>query len=213
MLRSLRDHYRAPARARVIPGGVSSTGLSSARKEPFVFAAGRLWDEAKNLTALAAVAPRLPWPVYLAGSDEPVGAARRYEGLHMLGWLEREALRDWMSRASIYVLPARYEPFGLSVLEAALSGCALVLGDIPTLRELWHDDAVFVPPYDESALLDAVQELVRDDAWRRGLARAARARAQSAFGADRMGRAYVDLYRELVATRAAGVSPAAFAAG
>ncbi len=32
-------------------------------------------------------------------------------------------------------LPARYEPFGLSVLEAALSGCALVLGDIPSLRE------------------------------------------------------------------------------
>jgi glycosyltransferase involved in cell wall biosynthesis len=213
MLRSLRDHYRAPTRARVIPGGVSTAGLSAAPKEPLVLAAGRLWDEAKNLTALAAVAPRLQWPVYLAGSEEPAGATRRYEGLHMLGWLERQALRDWMSRASIYVLPARYEPFGLSVLEAALSGCALVLGDIPTLRELWQDDAVFVPADDEAALLEAVQELIRDDVWRRGLGRAARARAQTCFGADRMGRSYLDLYRELVATRAAGLSPAAFAAG
>jgi glycosyltransferase involved in cell wall biosynthesis len=88
-----------------------------------------------------------------------------------------------------------------------------VLGDIPTLRELWQDDAVFVPADDEAALLDALQELVLDDAWRRGLARAARARAQSCFGADRMGRSYLDLYREIVATRAAGLSPAAFAAG
>ena len=42
-----------------------------------------------------------------------------------------------MARASIYALPARYEPFGLSILEAALSGAALVLGDIPSLREVW----------------------------------------------------------------------------
>jgi glycosyltransferase involved in cell wall biosynthesis len=213
MLHSLRDNYRAPTRARVIPAGVRPASLSAARKEPLVLAAGRLWDQAKNLATLAAVAPRLPWPVYLAGSDEPAGAVRRYEGLHMLGWLEREALRHWMSRASIYVLPARYEPFGLSILEAALGGCALVLGDIPALREIWQDDAVFVPPDDESALLEAVHELVRDEAWRRAMARAARSRAQSSFGSDRLGRACFDLYRELVATRAAGVSPAAYAAG
>jgi glycosyltransferase involved in cell wall biosynthesis len=213
MLHALRDNYRAPTRARVIPVGVSPACFGPAPKEPFVLAAGRLWDQAKNLTTLAAVAPRLHWPVYLAGSDEPVGAARRYEGLHMLGWLEREALRGWMSRASIYALPVRYEPLGLTILEAALSGCALVLGDVPALREIWQDDAVFVPPDDESALLEAIHELVRDEAWRRGMARGARARAQSAFGSDRMGRACLDLYRELVATRAAGVSPAAFAAG
>ena len=53
----------------------------------------------------------------------------------------RRAVRDWCDvygdsqRSS--PLPARYEPFGLSILEAALSGCALVLGDLPSLRELW----------------------------------------------------------------------------
>ena len=50
--------------------------------------------------------------------------------------------------ASIFALPARYEPFGLSILEAALSGCALVLGDLPSLRELWTGAAMFVPPDD-----------------------------------------------------------------
>ncbi|MEB3829625.1 glycosyltransferase [Phormidium sp. CCY1219] len=57
-----------------------------------------------------------------------------------------EELSHWYARAAIYAFPARYEPFGLSVLEAALSGCALVLGDIPRLREMWGDAAVFANP-------------------------------------------------------------------
>jgi glycogen(starch) synthase len=48
-------------------------------------------------------------------------------------------------------LPARYEPFGLSVLEAALSGCALVLGDIASLREVWGGAACYVRPGDSRA--------------------------------------------------------------
>ena len=39
---------------------------------------------------------------------------------------------------------ALYEPFGLAVLEAAQAGCALVLSDIPTFRELWDGAALFV---------------------------------------------------------------------
>ena len=40
--------------------------------------------------------------------------------------------------------PARYEPFGLGILEAATQGCALVLGDLPSLVELWKGAARFV---------------------------------------------------------------------
>ena len=64
-----------------------------------------------------------------------------------------------MGRAAIYALPARYEPFGLSILEAALSGCALVIGDIPSLREIWADAALFVPSDGHDAPLAHVGEL------------------------------------------------------
>ena len=57
-----------------------------------------------------------------------------------------------IARAAIYALPAHYEPFGLSILEAAMSGCALVLGDIPSLREIWGDAAVFVHPDNRDAV-------------------------------------------------------------
>ena len=94
------------------------------------------------------------------------------------------------------MLPAFYEPFGLSILEAALSGCALVLGDIPSLRENWHDAAVFVSPHDRAGLRAAINELIAGEARRRELAEAARMRARR-FSASRMVDRYLKTYRQL----------------
>lgn len=78
-----------------------------------------------------------------------------------------------------------------------MSGCALVLGNIPTLRELWSDAAVFVPPDDDDALVRAIEGLVADPQRLRALATRARLRAAS-FGDGAMVRAYVALYAEVV---------------
>ena len=129
-------------------------------KECFVLVAGRLWDEAKNLQSLVAIAPDLPWPVYVAGDRSiPTAARSESKNLHALGsFLRPRSRRGWPRR--IYALPARYEPFGLSVLEAGLSGCALVLGDIPSLRAIWEEAALFVPPDDTDALKPALRRLM-----------------------------------------------------
>ena len=79
------------------------------------------------------------------------------------------------------MLPARYEPFGLSVLEAALSGCALVLGDIASLREVWQDAALYVPPDDAGALTAALARLIAEPELRHSLATSARKRAEQAL--------------------------------
>mgnify|MGYP002781342234 FL=1 len=107
-----------------------------------------------------------------------------------------------MARASVYAAPALYEPFGLAILEAASAGCALLLGDIPSLRELWDGVAVFAPPRDQSAFARALRLLEGDPRGRRALAAAARQRAcrfTSAAQAD----AYIALARELAAERGA----------
>jgi glycogen synthase len=107
-----------------------------------------------------------------------------------------------MARASIYAAPARYEPFGLSVLEAALAGCALVLGDLPTLREVWGHAALYVPPDDPGALRYAIGTLIRDPVLRGVLAASARTRA-ARYAPARMAAAYRDLYDELCGAGAA----------
>ncbi len=123
----------------------------------------------------------------------------------MLGRLAPQELTGYFGRAAIYALPARYEPFGLSVLEAALSGCALVLGDIPTLREVWGDAAEFVLPDDHAALAATLNALI-DDAEARGeFARRAHARAAE-LSPDRMAAGYRKAYHDCLTRRTAEVA-------
>ncbi len=151
MLAAARHIYGLGDRGMVVPNPNSyfpERSQFSTLKEPFVFAAGRVWDEAKNLEALRRVAPGLRWPVKIAGEGGE------------LGFLEAGEIAKWYARAAIYAWPAKYEPFGLSVLEAAQHRCALVLGDIPSLRENWDGAALFVR--DDRDLLAAIQNLIAD---------------------------------------------------
>ncbi|WP_437502449.1 glycosyltransferase family 4 protein [Sorangium sp. So ce1099] len=206
MLDALRRHHGAlspfqRARAVVIPNAADPERFAPQPKEDFILAVGRLWDQAKNVAALGEVAPHLPWPIRVAGSDiHPGGGARPIPSLEHLGVLSPSGVAAALARASIYAHPARYEPFGLSVLEAALSGCALVLGDIPSLREVWRDAALYVDPGDAGALRRALQSLIDEPGARRELASRARARAFD-FAPRRMARGYLHLYGDLLRRR------------
>jgi glycosyltransferase involved in cell wall biosynthesis len=227
MIEGLCESYAPIPQPEVIYNGRALSLGEDSEKERMVLAAGRLWDEAKNLRALAAVADRLPWPVCLAGDAQPPGENTNAEasekagpnwasesatlendsaecegctqagGLRFLGRLAPEELRGWFSRASIYALPARYEPFGLSALEAGLAGCALVLGDIPTLREVWGDAALFVPPSDTEFLRNTLLDLMFDSARLHQMACRARTRALE-FTSRRMADVYLRVYDRLL---------------
>jgi glycogen(starch) synthase len=201
MLDALQRHYGPLSDAEVIPNGRDPQIFTPLHKEEFVLIAGRLWDPAKNLEAVVQVASELPWPVYAAGEcKHPDGKTITLKNVQSLGWLSAPALVPWYGRASIYVLPARYEPFGLSVLEAGLSGCALVLGDIPSLRGIWEEAAMFVPPNDRMALKSALIELMSHPQLRHELGARARRRALE-FSPSRMAAGYLSAYADLMMTK------------
>ena len=205
MRAALQEEYGPLSNVCVIPNGRALASRSEdvvSQKAELILAAGRIWDDAKNIAALCEVAPGLPWPVYVAGDAGPSGEADRLmRNVFYLGRLSTAMLADWYDRAAIYALPARYEPFGLSVLEAAASGCALVLGDIRSLRENWSDAALFVPPGDRGALQASIESLIGDPERRDRLARRASARA-AGLTAAHMADRYLDAY-ETVLVRAA----------
>jgi glycogen(starch) synthase len=197
MARALVRHYGpGSSRCTVIPNGRAAAKFHKAVKSPLVLTAGRIWDEAKNVAAVSQAANELSWPVYIAGDTQHVSR----EGCHMLGRLPATALAEWQARAAIYAAPARYEPFGLCALEAGLSGCALVLGDIESQREIWGDAALFVSPDDARALRGTLQALIADDTLRERMAERAYRRALS-FDAGHMARQYVDAYKKIVRVR------------
>lgn len=199
MLASLDQHYGPFKTPRVIYNARNPEYFHPGGKGRLIFASGRIWDDAKNLAAVEKVAPKLVWPVYLAGENQsPGGGIALFGNMNYLGRLAQPEIASWFGRASIYVHPARYEPFGLCVLEAALSGCAMVLGDIPSLRELWEDVAVFVDPTDHAALEAAVTELIEDVPLRHQLAAAAQGQARF-FSPATMAQEYMAAYGQLLA--------------
>jgi glycosyltransferase involved in cell wall biosynthesis len=132
-------------------------------KQPFALAAGRWWDEAKNAAALDAAAALAGTEIRLAGSARaPNGEEFGVRHARLLGEIPAAEVRALMRRAAIFASPARYEPFGLAILEAAMSRCALVLADIPTFRELWDGAAIFVDPGDPAALALAIDWLAEN---------------------------------------------------
>jgi glycosyltransferase involved in cell wall biosynthesis len=144
-----------------------------------VLASGRWWDEGKGGALLDAAAARLDFPVEAAGPAQgPDGQTFQPQALRMIGDLPNPALLRRLGRRSVYVSPALYEPFGLGALEAAQAGCALVLSDIPTFRELWDGAARFVDPRQPEAVAAALRDLVADPAHAARLGAAARARAE-----------------------------------
>jgi glycogen(starch) synthase len=130
--------------------------------------------------------------------ESPDGGVLQLPGnVRCIGQLGPAEMASWMARATIFALPARYEPFGLAALEAALCGCALVLGDIPTLREVWGDAALYASPDDDKALIEAITTLSTDWVQLRALSRAARARALE-LSPQRMAVRYSAVYDRLV---------------
>jgi glycosyltransferase involved in cell wall biosynthesis len=198
----IQSLYSPRPSGHVIYNGIVGV-LPGQEKEPFILAAGRLWDEAKNVAVLSSVASELDWPMRIAGASDFPGAKQigiPRTTAERIGALYRPHLLEQMQRAGIFAACPVYEPFGLTILEAAASGCALVLSDIPTLRELWSDAALFADPRSPSAFRDALQQACRDAELRKSLQLAALKRARS-YSLDRTVEAYGELYHEFAADR------------
>ena len=185
----------------VIWNGVDIPQIPRAGKQPVVLGGGpRMGQGQEPVRTLAR--PQLPQTGRSGLQALPGPTGRRCErNCELLGEISHRALLHEMDSASIFVSPALYEPFGLSVLEAASAGCALMLSDIATFRELWDGAALFFDPRDRDGLVSRLRSLCRDDLERVRLQRAAAKRAQH----YRLHTAVSD-YRALYASLLAGVA-------
>lgn len=205
-LRELQHLYGAARHSLVIWNGRDATFFTNGPKQNVALAAGRLWDEAKNIAIVCEAARGLNVPIVVAGdSSGPQGGALEMRNVTALGKLSPEELVRWMSSAAIFVAPSRYEPFGLGILEAALSFCALVLSDLPSLRELWDGAALFIDPNDVDGLRRILRDLAADPAKAAKLGREARTRAET-YSVERMTQAYHQAYSALAAPRLEAVA-------
>ena len=195
--KTVKSCYGLPEQPRTVHYGRTPFALPHAASHDFVFTAGRLWDEGKNLGTIDAAAAGIGVPVRAAGPLDGPNGSVMFDNIHCLGSLGEAELGRWLAARPVFVAAALYEPFGLSVLEAASAGCALILSDIPTYRELWDGVATFVPPLDERGFTDAIAALVGDDFERAVIGRAAKERA-ARYTPDAMAAQMAAIYRGLL---------------
>jgi glycosyltransferase involved in cell wall biosynthesis len=193
---ALRDEVIA------VHNGREQPGISGGEPAAHVLTASRLWDDGKNVATLDAAAAELHAPFRAAGATRgPNGAGIHFEHLEPLGQLTQSGLQRLIAERPVFASAALYEPFGLSVLEAAQAGCALVLSDIATHRELWGDAALYVPARDAGGFAAAIQSLLDNPAKRAECGDAARLRARR-YTPTRTAEAMAALYADVLASAA-----------
>jgi glycosyltransferase involved in cell wall biosynthesis len=180
-----------PDKVAVIPGGVDKAFRPDADAErvarslglnrPYVLTVGSD-DARKNLGALAATVPLLKasgLELVWAGADKGhMAGARSVDGIRQLGYVPDSELPGLYAGARAFVLPSRYEGFGLTCLEAMACGTPVVAANRAALPETCAGAALFVDPEDPSDVAQGViraasEQHLRTELREAGLRRAA----------------------------------------
>lgn len=201
MMEAAEKHYGPFRKKIVIYNGMDISRYRRGEKENIIFSMGRIWDEAKNIGLLIDAARHIPWPVYIAGDNEGYDKDSLPPNVSFLGQLSRQEIAGWLSKSWLYVLPARYEPFGYSFLEAALSGCVLVGGDISSLHEIWKDRMIYTSTSDPFQLAGHIASLFENTWQLNYLSRKSHLYALQAYNNEEMLGGYNKLYRSLEKSR------------
>jgi glycosyltransferase involved in cell wall biosynthesis len=117
-----------------------------------------------------------PWQGH-AGAREEIAARGLGGRILALENLASGQLRQLYRRAEAVVIPSKFEGFCMPALEAAAGGTPVVCAELPAVRELLGDAALYFPPDDLPALQAALARLRNEPGLRDRLVPAARARA------------------------------------
>lgn len=129
---------------------------------PFLLTVGTRWPR-KNLNLAIAAVDSLPetFPHALAVTGKS-GWGDEVEGCRakVTGYVDEQTLSALYSAAELYLAPARYEGFGITLLEAFRAGCPVLASDIPAHREVGGSAAAYAPDSDGRAWTQAIQRLL-----------------------------------------------------
>src|SRR6266487_288698 len=120
--------------------------------------------------------------------------------IHFTGWLTPEEVAVWYRRADVLVVPSRYEPFGMVILEGMLHGLPIVASAVGGPAEILHDEhtGLLFPPTDVQALSRQLIRLVHNAGLRQRLGMAAAAQLRSRWLWPQTVQAMRHVYEEVI---------------
>lgn len=91
--------------------------------------------------------------------------------LHPKGYLSDAEVEAIMSRAFLYVQPALKEGFGIPPVEAMALGIPAAVSDIPCLREMCSQAAIYFDPESVEDMANTIAKVLTDNSMRKELVR------------------------------------------
>lgn len=190
------------------PEGATALGLPS--DAPVIGTLGRL-EPQKGITYLLEATAMLAgrWPVLtvlIAGQGslrEELKAKAKALGVvnhvRFLGFIPVREAVDFLRLLDVFVLPSRWETFGLAAAEAMAVGVPAVVANVGGLPEVVADGetGLVVPPHNPEALAAAIERLIQNDQLRQCMARAGRQRVEALFSVEAMADKTITLYGAL----------------
>jgi glycogen(starch) synthase len=212
----------AADRVRVVGNGIEDLLLArTARRRqrpndaPLILYSGRL-VERKGIRELLAAVPhvisRAPDARFvLAGGPPgvrgaelaaqwlPTEALTFRDRIHFTGWLRPAELAEWYAAADVLVVPSRYEPFGMVVLEGMLYGLPIAASAVGGPAEILEDErtGLLFPPGDVAALAQQLARLATDRDLRTRLGQAAATQVCTRWAWPHLVTQMKDIYAEV----------------
>lgn len=202
-------------RIRVIFNGADPDrfcpGPSAPSSRPVVCSIGLIYPLKGQLDLIEAAAwvreriPDVEFRIYGAASDEKYFAACRQrvveKGLQQTVQFAGQTVQPWQAlrSADVVAMASVSEAFPYSIIEAMLTGAAIVATDVGGVREALGDTGVLVPPRQPAHMADAIVSLITNGQLRRTLGAAARLRALQHFTERTFADSYRQAYRDVTA--------------
>lgn len=168
---------------------------------------GRLHPSKNYFTALSAISTmkNRNFEYWIAGVGDLESDLKDYlenfglrNKVRLLGYVSD--IPNLLRKANIFLIPSKWEGFGLAAIEAMNSGLPCVISDVIGLRELVQKDgeeAFLVDPDNGKLIAERLDQLISNPVLRQKMGSKAFARSQN-FGLERMTNEYLTLYKALL---------------
>jgi glycosyltransferase involved in cell wall biosynthesis len=122
--------------------------------------------------------------------------AHHRTSIRLLGYIPRADIPPLLTASTGVLYLSLNEGFGLPIIEGMACEAAVLTSDIPVLREVAGNAALYVDPTDDDQIAEALRHLCTQDALRSALRRAGRSQAQH-FSWDATAAQIAQIYHDL----------------
>lgn len=197
-----------------VDGSSIRTRLKIPPDRPIVLLVGRIVPH-KGVEHFLEAARYLPGvQLLVAGEGSSLESMERLaaslgvrDRVRFLGRIAQETLPRVYAACDVFVLPSvsRLEAFGIVALEAMATGKAVVVADIPGVREVIEDgkEGLLADPVNPQDLADKIRRLLADPALRADMGRRAREKVLASFTTETVVDQLLKVYADVLERREA----------